>query len=434
MTTSLSHTLLAEFSDFIANEIGLYFPQQKWQDLERGANLAAHAFEFSDVESCIKSLMSSPLSARQIEILASYLTVGETYFFREANLFQALQTDILPALIYKRLNENQRYLRIWSAGCASGEEVYSIAILLSQLLPNIDSWHITLLATDINIDSLKKLEEGVYSEWSFRGVNEVIKTAYFKKNTAGKYEILPKYKKRVTSFYHNLSRDIYPSLVNNTNAMDIIFCRNVMMYFSPNLVRTVAKHFFDCLVEGGYLIVSSSEVNQDYFSDFKMEVKNKTTFFRKTHEEIKVIHPRVSLDEMPQKTEAIHTAPDYKAQMQACADQGKLEEALAWSNKAIREHKADENLRYTRAMIFLELGNEVECIKELNCVIYLNPDFILAYMVLGNIYHQQRNGHEAKKNFEQALRLLKKRKPDEMLEGMIVSRLIEIVNSMQYME
>src|SRR5258708_24852169 len=167
MSACIPETLLSLFSRFVEKETGLHFPKDRWADLERGILAAAHEFGSQSAESCILKLMASPLTKEQIETLAASLTVGETYFFRDKKVFEVLETDILPGLIQSRRGGEQR-LRIWSAGCCTGEEPYSLAMLLTRMLPDIADWRITIVATDINARFLRKASEGIYGQWSLR--------------------------------------------------------------------------------------------------------------------------------------------------------------------------------------------------------------------------------------------------------------------------
>lgn len=261
MTTGVSETLLSRFSEFLAAQMGLYFPQERLRDLERGMTPAARDFGFKDAESCIQWLMSAPLTKDRIEILAGHFTVGETYFFREKRLFEILQENILPELIHSRQGSKQR-LRIWSAGCCTGEEPYSVAILLSRMLLNLNDWNISILATDINTHFLQKAAAGVYSNWSFRDTPPWVKERYFKKTNDGRFQILPQIKRMVKFSYHNLAEDTYLSLDNDTKAMDIIFCRNVLMYFASEHGKKVVQKFYRSLVNGGWLMVSPTDAAQ----------------------------------------------------------------------------------------------------------------------------------------------------------------------------
>ncbi len=267
MTLSASAVQLSQLSDFVAARMGLHFPRERWHDLERGITSAAREFGFADTESCIQWLLSSPLKSSQIEILARHLTVGETYFFREKKSFEILEEHIFPELIRGRRGGDQR-LRIWSAGCCTGEEAYSIAISLSKVISDLKDWNITILGTDLNPRSLQKACEGVYSEWSFRGTPQWITERYFKKAKDGRLHLLPSIKKMVIFNYQNLAGDAYPSLLNNTNAMDVIFCRNVLMYFAPEVAKKVGQNLYRSLVDGGWLIVSPSETSHGLFSQF----------------------------------------------------------------------------------------------------------------------------------------------------------------------
>lgn len=133
----MSEILLSRLSDFLGAQMGLHFPAERWRDLGRGLSAAAREFGFTDTDACIQWLLASPLTRHRIEVLASYLTVGETYFFRDKKTFDLLEGQILPELIRSRRGTNH-LLRIWSAGCATGEEPYSIAILLHKLIPDLE--------------------------------------------------------------------------------------------------------------------------------------------------------------------------------------------------------------------------------------------------------------------------------------------------------
>jgi len=254
---TISDMLLARLSEFVAATMGLHFPKERWRDLERGVLNAARDFHFNNPEQCIHWLLSTAITKHQIEILASHLTVGETFFFREQRSFEVLEKHILPALINSRRGTDQR-LRIWSAGCCTGEEPYSITISIAKLIPDLIEWSITILATDINPHFLKKAKQGEYKEWSFRSTPREVKESYFKSKD-GRYAILPHLKKLATFSYLNLAEDVYPSLVNGTNGMDIIFCRNVLMYFTPEKTVKVIKKLHYSLVEEGYLLTSPSD-------------------------------------------------------------------------------------------------------------------------------------------------------------------------------
>ena len=222
MTGSIPDNLLPNLNEFLTSKMGLHFPKNRWRELKRKISEAAKEHDFEDVEEYIHWLLSEPLTKGQIELLASHLTIGETYFYREPRSFKVLEQSILPELIHSRRKTEKR-LRIWSAGCCTGEEPYSIAILLNKLIPDLKEWNITILATDINPDFLKKGKEGIYASWSFRNTPQWVKKGYFTIKDKDRLKINTHIKKIVTFSHLNLADDVYPSLLNNTNAMDIIF-------------------------------------------------------------------------------------------------------------------------------------------------------------------------------------------------------------------
>ena len=280
MTHTISDQLLAQCSEFIALRFGLHFPKKRWRDLERGLIRATRDLGFTDAQMCLRRLLTAPLTREEISALVSHLTIGETYFYREKKCFEALQTHILPALIDSRRGLEQR-LRVWCAGCSTGEEPYSVAILLHRMIDDLANWNITILATDINPASLRKGALGEYGDWSFRDTPRWVKDKYFTTNSEGRRVISGTIRKMVTFAPLNLAQDPYPALANNTNAMDIIFCRNVLMYFAPEQIKGAIGKFRHSLVEGGWLIVSPCETSHDLFAGFSTVPLNDTIFYRK---------------------------------------------------------------------------------------------------------------------------------------------------------
>lgn len=278
-------------SGFVAAKTGLHFPPARVADLRRGLAGAAEEFGFEDVPSCAEWLLSTPLTDAQLQVLASHLTIGETYFFREKETFAVLRDRVLPDLIAARRGREQR-LRLWSAGCSSGEEAYSLAILVRQVVPDFADWQVTVLATDINGRSLRKAVAGAYGEWSFRDAAPGFNARYFSRDAAGRYVILPEISAMVTFAHLNLVEDTYPSLATDTNAMDLILCRNVLMYFTPSQTRNAIAKLHHAMVDGGWLAVSPSEASQALFPEFATRNFPGVILYQKTDLRADVAAPR----------------------------------------------------------------------------------------------------------------------------------------------
>ena len=493
MINTISKQVLSQLSELITPLMGLYFPEARWSDLERGIVSASRELGFSDIDAFITWLRSTPLTKNHVEILANHLTVGETYFLRDKESFQVIENRILPELLRSR-QESEKRLRIWSAGCSTGEEPYSIAILLSRMIPDLKDWNVTITATDINLRSLKKASEGLYSEWSFRNVPSWIKESYFKRTENGHYEIIPTIKKMVTFQYLNLAEDVYPSLLNNTNAMDMIFCRNVLMYFSPERAKKAVHGFYNSLLNDGWLLVSPTEAFKhitDYFTTAtfsgticyrkggkKQRIAEDIRFAEKSSYvppvELKAEFPMpfgVVAEESPprkiEKPKAPEAPPDLYMEAvmmfgqgryaeaaekliglsmdgkgnpkalvllaRACANQGRLADALKWCKKAIAADTLNPGYHYLLATILLENGLLEETIQSLKKALYLDPHFVLAYFVLGNIMQKQGEPEASRKYFRNAFELASAHKPEEALpesEGMTAGRLSEIIEAM----
>ena len=277
--TPIPGPLLMQVSELVARYTGLYFPDGRRNDLERGLRSALSDIGFDDVLSGIRWLLSAIPQRSQIENLARFLTVGETYFFRDKNCFDFLGEQVLPELISLRRSSG-KYLRIWSAGCCSGEEPYSAAILLTRTLPDIEDWKISILGSDINPFFLKKASSATYSNWSFRDAPKWVKDGHFAAKGDNLFELFPDIRKRVTFVCHNLIEEDHSPLFGIAGVTDVIFCRNVLMYLTPAHQKQVVRKLRASLADGGWLIVSPSEVSTALFDGFDEVTFQGATFYR----------------------------------------------------------------------------------------------------------------------------------------------------------
>lgn len=401
MSDGMAETVTSSFSEFLAAEMGLHFPKGRWRDLERGIVSAAGEFDFKDAEACVAWLMSSRMTRPQIEILASHLTVGETYFFRERKTFDALESHILPELIRSR-RDADRSLRFWSAGCATGEEPYSLAMLLNKMLPDLEDWNITILASDINPRFLRRAADGVYNEWSFRDSPSWIKESCFEKVKGGRLELLPRIRQMVTLAYLNLAEDVYPSLLNNTHAMDVILCRNVLMYFAPERSERVVQNFYRSLAERGWLIVSPSEAFHVLHSHFETVSFPGAILYQKSD------NPRPSSEvfhgaELEESPALPH--PPFQTHTQPEPWENCVPEFIEIPPAQGAEPPAAESASAAdrRAFTLYELGRYTEAEEQILAGLTERPDDAKAMALLARIYANQRRLQEALEWCEKAI-------------------------------
>jgi chemotaxis protein methyltransferase CheR len=216
----------------------------------------------------------------EYEALLERLLTQETSFFRYPAVYETFEKRVLPELHVKKFWKNPRTLRIWSAGCSTGEEPYSIAITIADSLTFADSWNVEILATDVGRQALKHAERAIYAGRSISSVSESQLVAHFA-SVDGRQQVKPRLRKMVTFAQMNLASAVY------VGRMDLIFCMNVLIYFSEERRRALVQRFYDTLEPGGYLFLGHSESISKMPVKFQAIVLNDCILYRKpTMEEL----------------------------------------------------------------------------------------------------------------------------------------------------
>lgn len=297
LPTQLGYGDYLRFRDLVLERSGLFFPEKKRQDLEAGLLKALQSTpeaisEFNTYYDFLKKA-ETPAAKAEMGRLINLLTIGETHFFRNEAQFDALARKILPDLIAQKRAQAKAaaglpgipikpQLRLWSAGCASGEEPYSLAILLRELIPDISDWSILILATDINQNSLLRAKEALYSNWSFRETRALALRPHYFTPEGSRYRLRTDVRQMVTFAPLNLIEDDFPAIANNTVSLDLIVCRNVTIYFTEEITRSLVRKFHAALVDGGWLLVGHSEPSLTNYRDFQMHIVSDALFYQKT--------------------------------------------------------------------------------------------------------------------------------------------------------
>ncbi|MEW6209395.1 MAG: CheR family methyltransferase [Acidobacteriota bacterium] len=474
MAVSQSDILLEQVAETLKAKTGLRFHSQ--DDLRRGLQSAAREMNFDDWTALALWLLSSSLDRCDIETLARHLTIGETYFFRDPKAFEFLEQTILPEIAR---NRSSRRIRVWSAGCSTGEEAYSIAISIQKAIPDWKQWNITLMATDIHTRLIERARGGVYRQWSFRNCPDHIKQLYFMRR-GDDFEIHPSIREMVSFDYLNLAEDIYPSLATATNAMDVIFCRNVLMYFDEETARRAIDSFHRCLVDGGWLVAGATDAPSSLYSRFHRVSFQGAILYKKTESApiaslpIAIL-PKIEIGPSPplrpvpierrerieipvaenplqlarrfydegRYREAIREiektlsrripGSETMAMAARClANEGRLEEAREWCEKALDRDKLNTSLHYLLAVIAEEQGKAEDAIRALSRALYIDKDFVMAHFKLGGLKLRAGRREESRKHFQNAILLLASRRDDETLpesEGITVARLKATIES-----
>jgi chemotaxis protein methyltransferase CheR len=476
---------LNEISFNIARLLGLHYPENRLKDLERLVHSAAKELKREEnVETINTWLRAYQLPTDELLILSEHLRVGETYFFREETALSLFREVIIPQII-KQCQDKDKHIRIWSAGCSSGEEPYTLAMILHECIPDLNKWNVSILATDISLLALNKAIHGKYTSWSFRQTDQAIKDKYF--IARGKeWEVIPEIKKMVTFARLNLADYSYDAAASNSDQMDMIFCRNVLMYFTPEKAAAAGLRFFNSLVEKGWFISSQVELSEEYFSPFKRINFGNGIFYQKApkpasanhfnffdtklieiEEPAKYIPGSISLPKpIHQVAEALEQLSEKanshdpeklfcRGHYQQCADQclkifhktpdnvknlllliksyaniGKLEEAKTWSEKLLTTQKLSTDSYQFIATIFSELGEYVSAESALKKALYLDHNNVSALLAMGNVMKRQGKTQGASRSFENANEILEMMDHDAPIpgfEGLTAGRVKEML-------
>jgi chemotaxis protein methyltransferase CheR len=431
-----------EISDQISQLLGLNSPKNRWGDLERSLLAACRELGLvPSIENFALWFSEGRYSQEQLNVLIDHLTVGETYFFREKPSLELFRTQIIPELLTERFGKDQQ-IRIWSAGCCTGEEPYTLAMLLLETIPDIKSWNITLLATDINQQYLEKAQEGIYGAWSFRETPPDIKAKYFQQ-TGSHWKLSDSVKKMVDFKYFNLAKtDDYAGICQH-KVFDTIFCRNVLMYFSSDLIQKIGGRFYQFLSPQGWFITSSVELSDELFPEFTPTHFNHSIVYRKTTKLKGIAKPDFPLtvqkhvkktapsplqkrqtdqirkeEPLPPRAKErqiglldlagqLYRNKAYaecsalcQSQMElnrelklpflvllvrSLANMGQSDTALSWCNKLIQSDSFNASNYFLMASIQIEKHNFEDAESSLKKSLYLNQDHLMSHLLLADL-------------------------------------------------
>lgn len=252
-TLRMSDETFRLLRDFIKNHCGLYFDDGAKFLLEKRLAKRLENYRLKNFEDYYHLLMYDKKRDEELSSVIDILTVNETYFFREASQLKAFSDEIIPEI--KERKKGRKRLRIWSAGCSTGEEPYTLAILILEknLIPD---WEIEILGSDINQRVLHVARRGIYKKSAFRNTEEYYFRKYFTDEGGGNYRVIDPVRGLVNFSFLNL---LDPFKVRFVGEMDVIFCRNVIIYFDHDAKKKVIDSFYDRLTEEGYLLLGHSE-------------------------------------------------------------------------------------------------------------------------------------------------------------------------------
>ena len=438
----LGDPLYSRLKEYLIEVTGLAYYADKDADLARRIWRRLPGLGIQDCAAYLELLRDPRLGPGEMDALIAEITIGETYFFRHREHFDALRDVMLPELIAR--NARNRRLRIWCAGCADGAEPYSLSILLRRELSHLlVGWTVSILGTDINRRYLAVAREARFEAWSLRSTPENLRRACFEEK--GRYWTLaPEYKAGVSFQFHNLVENSLPPQLDDLFGFDLIICRNVMIYFGPELMRRIVGQFHDWMTPGAWLLVGPSEPNMTSFTSFRVVNAPGVTLYQRPSASAPEI-PRAMMFQNPPAP--IASTPHYVslpdvvpevtqktastlADLRQRADQADWEAAALCARELLESNNLNSLVHFHYALVLEQMGNGVESERSLRRAIYLDREAVLAHYHLGLLQRSRGDSPQARRSFENTLALLLARPAGETLadaDGMKVADLTELV-------
>ncbi len=253
--------------DLIYKSLGLFFEDAKIDFMDKRVEKRMAALGMNRAEDYVFHLRFLDADGREMQALANLVTTNETYMFREFEQLQAFADHCLPEAIERREKSGLRRLRIWSAGCSSGEEAYSLAIILREVMHDVDDWDIRIYATDIDNERLEMARRGIYGPYAVREVPDAYAAGHLIPAGLESWRIHPDTAKLVEVRHMNL---MDRAATRTMRDMDFVFCRNVLIYFDDTSRKSVVDQFYSCLSPGGFLYLGHSESVSRISTAFKI--------------------------------------------------------------------------------------------------------------------------------------------------------------------
>lgn len=438
---------LSRLRDMIEARFGLAFPDSQLPVLERKLERALRDLRLETFGEACRHLEGLAPSASSP--LVEALTVGETYFLRNREHFEALRQKVIPELLAKM--DRAAPLVIWSAGCSTGEEPYSLSMWFYEHFPELWRTRLRIIATDLNGQSVRKAGEGVYSDWSFRHVEEYWRTKYF--HPSGKSRAFdPSLRSPVSFRVHNLLDDHLPEGLTPQGAA-VIFCRNVFIYFMANTSARVLKLFRTALTPEGVLFTGHAE-SAVVLSTWRALYFTGTYYYRppasdqpvptaepalpvvrsappaSTCSPVRVpvaSRPALAVDR-PAGSAAGSTIRDVRAASNA----GRHEEARRMLDDLMRREKTSVEGHLLQAMVAEQLGDSDGALGALRRALFLDKKLVVGHYLMAVLNERLGRQDDALRKYSTVHHLLGSARDGDLLplsEGLTAGRLRELTEA-----
>jgi len=420
---------------------GLRVTESRLDDLMRAVAARSRAAGDPSIDKYFSRLTARGMADQEFRELVKVLTVGETFFFRTPNHMWAFRDDLLPQVLAARdkraaSGESSRPITIWSPGCATGEEPYSLALVIEENRRRFGNDAFRILGTDINEDSLKTARAGEYGERSVKPLPPGYLERYFTRK-GDRYMLSAEIRRMVEFRYHNLLEPTFPFPISAPNGVDIIFCRNVFIYFSDEIVNDIAARFFKALVPGGFVVVGHSETLDQVETGCEMVFLSGAYIYRKPMGPGQQVNqvglaaaertlPGIRGRKRPSKDKAPSREPEHTPaetaqalteEARQCADRGEYEEAVRKATKALELDDGYAGAHCVIGLVQWSRGSMEEAVASFEKAAELDREFALPRYYMAEAERRAGHGKKAARLYTDAIGILERKPPDDPVWG-----------------
>jgi chemotaxis protein methyltransferase CheR len=411
---------VAAIAAAVSERSGLVFPAARIPAIETGIRRAAARAAFDEMTGYRDALVAGRVS---FDDLVAEVTVGETYFFRDPAQLDVLERVVLPEI--RRRQDADQTVRVWSAGCASGEEAYSLAIILKEAGLAARA---RITATDISPVALAKARRAIYGPWSLRGEGAERALPYLVP-VGGELALVADVRRMVTLAHHNLMAGSGAALLLGIHAVDLVVCRNVLIYMGPAAVRHVAEQLFASLNEGGWLVLAPSDPPLAELAPFEVVPSTAGMLYRRPLAVGRTCAtaPAAPVPPFVRAAPLVVAAPTGVAPALDAAPVGPAptvadvrrlaadapDEAVLHCAAAVAADPLSPELRYLWALLLRDTGRDVAALAEMRHALYLDRSLAVAHYALAAMLEGCGDAAAAWRSYRNARNLCDARPADE---------------------
>jgi len=308
------------------------------------------------------------------------VTVGETSFFRHREWFEAIEASVLVPLVAMRRAQGRRSAALWSVGCATGEEPYTLAMILRRMLPDVADWNFLIQASDLNTAALAYAGRGIYRDWSMREIDATTRDRHFTRRRDKTFQLHANIREMVRFEFMNLAD--FAAMRGAPGGFDLILCRNVLMYFPPETQRRIAVRLIESLVPGGWIATSPAEASAELFRPLQAVNVPDAILFRRDDGGYAVRPPVVQIPParatigvapLPPAAIPVDRQPRPIDRARRLADEGRHDEARMACEAILASDPLSDEGYALLAVVHAEAGVTDAAIRAARQCLYLKP-------------------------------------------------------------